>query len=65
MSRTGDYSGHAVAESFFSMLKKELLRGRRLESPSQAKSTIFNSISRLNYRTPESYEHKLVINPLF
>ena len=73
MSRKGNCWDNAVAESFFSTLKNELIRGRRFESPSQAKSAIFDYIEvfynrqrlhqSLNYQTPESYERKLATNP--
>ena len=44
MSRKGDCWDNAVAESFFSTLKNELIWGRRFESLSQARSAIFDYI---------------------
>ena len=73
MSRKGNCWDNAVAESFFSTLKNEPIWGRRFESPSQAKSAVFDYIEvfynrqrlhqSLNYQTPENYERKLAINP--
>jgi transposase InsO family protein len=66
MSRKGDCYDNAVAESFFSTLKNELLYGERFASREQARSEIFKFIEifynrqrlhqTLNYITPEAME---------
>jgi transposase InsO family protein len=66
MSRKGDCYDNAVAESFFSTLKNELLYGERFISREQAKSEIFKFMEifynrqrlhqSLNYVTPEMAE---------
>jgi putative transposase len=70
MSRKGDCYDNAVAESFFSTLKNELLYGTRFISRDQAKSEIFKFIEifynrqrlhqSLQYVTPEMAESKAV-----
>jgi len=69
MSRKGDCYDNAVAESFFSTLKNELVSGFVFESRSRARTEIFQYIEcfynrrrihqSLGYRTPEEME-KLV-----
>ncbi len=66
MSRKGDCYDNAVAESFFSTLKNELVVGNVFESRDQARAEIFDYIESfynrqrihqsLNYRTPEMME---------
>jgi len=66
MSRKGNCWDNAVAESFFSALKKELVHHRRFETRGQAKSEIFDYIevfynrqrlhSTLGYRSPVEFE---------
>ncbi|MEW5758716.1 MAG: IS3 family transposase [Candidatus Omnitrophota bacterium] len=66
MSRKGDCYDNAVAESFFSTLKNELIIGEKFMSRDQAKSEIFKFIEifynkqrlyqTLNYLTPEQME---------
>lgn len=66
MSRKGDCYDNAVAESFFSTLKNELVSGNVFESRGQARSEIFEYIEcfynrrrihqSLGYRTPEAME---------
>ena len=66
MSRKGDCYYNAVAESFFSTLKNELLYGQGFISREQARSEIFKFIEifynrqrlhqSLNYVTPEMAE---------
>ena len=70
MSRKGDCYDNAVAESFFSTLKNELLYGQRFMSREQARSEIFKFIEifynrqrlhqSLNYATPEMLESRVV-----
>lgn len=71
MSRKGDCYDNAVAESFFSTLKNELLYGQRFISRDQARSEIFKFMEifynrqrlhqSLNYVTPEMAESKFVL----
>jgi transposase InsO family protein len=66
MSRKGDCYDNAVAESFFSTLKNELIAGDLFESRERARSEIFVYIESfynrqrihqsLNYKTPEMME---------
>ena len=66
MSRKGDCYDNAVAESFFSTLKNELIYGKRFISRDHAKSELFKFIEifynrkrlhqSLNYVTPEMME---------
>ena len=66
MSRKGDCYDNAVAESFFSTLKNELIYGQRFMTRNQARSEIFKFIEifynrqrlhqGLNYVTPEAME---------
>jgi putative transposase len=66
MSRKGNCWDDAVAESFFSSLKRELVHHRRLETRDQAKSEIFDYIevfynrqrlhSSLGYQSPVEFE---------
>ena len=70
MSRKGDCYDNAVAESFFSTLKNELLYGERFISREQAKLEIFKFMEifynrqrlhqSLNYVTPEMAESEVV-----
>ena len=70
MSRKGDCYDNAVAESFFSTLKNELIFGQRFISRDQARIEIFKFIEifynrqrlhqSLNYITPEMMELKAV-----
>lgn len=71
MSRKGDCYDNAVAESFFSTLKNELLYEQRFISREQARSEIFKFMEifynrqrlhqSLNYVTPEMAESKFVL----
>ena len=71
MSRKGDCYDNAVAESFFSTLKNELLYGQRFISREQARSEIFKFVEifynrqrlhqSLNYATPEMVESTAVL----
>lgn len=66
MSRKGDCWDNAVAESFFSILKTELIYHNEYQNRRQAKRDIFYYIevyynrirlhSTLNYKSPENYE---------
>ena len=70
MSRKGDCYDNAVAESFFSTLKNELVSGDTFESRDRAKAEIFEFIEifynrkrihqSLNYLTPEKMEMSVV-----
>ena len=66
MSRKGDCYDNAVAESFFSTLKNELMLGKAFQSRDEARSEIFSYIEifynrkrthqSLGYKTPEMIE---------
>jgi len=66
MSRKGDCYDNAVAESFFSTLKNELVTGDVFESRERARTEVFDYIESfynrqrihqsLNYKTPEMME---------
>jgi len=68
MSRKGDCWDNAVAESFFSTLKTELIFHNRYQHRKQAKRDIFEYIeiyynrirmhSTLDYKSPENYENE-------
>jgi len=68
MSRRGDCWDNAVAESFFSTLKAELIQRRRWSSRNELRSALFEYIevfynrkrlhSTLAYRTPAEVEHQ-------
>ncbi len=70
MSRKGDCYDNAVAESFFSTLKNELMFNQRFMSREHAKSEVFKFIEifynrqrlhqSLNYSTPEAVELRTV-----
>lgn len=70
MSRKGDCYDNAVAESFFSTLKNELVGGDVFESRERARTEIFDYIETfynrqrihqsLNYVTPEMMERMAV-----
>lgn len=70
MSRKGDCYDNAVAESFFSTLKNELVLGSIYESREKARAQIFEFIEvfynrqrlhqSLNYRTPDEVERLTV-----
>ena len=70
MSRKGDCYDNAVAESFFSTLKNELVAGELFESRDRARVEIFQYIEvfynrqrihqSLNYLTPEKMEASVV-----
>lgn len=70
MSRKGNCWDNAVAESFFSRMKTELMDGRCYASRRQARMEIFDYIevfynrqrlhSSLGYMSPEQYEAKLI-----
>jgi len=72
MSRKGDCYDNAVAESFFSTLKHELIYGQKFMSRDQARSEIFKFIEifynrqrlhqALDYVTPETMELKVSHN---
>lgn len=69
MSRKGDCYDNAVAESFFSTLKNELVVGKIFESREQARREIFDYIEvfynrkrihqSLGYKTPEMMEQSV------
>jgi transposase InsO family protein len=72
MSRKGDCWDNAVAESFFSTLKNELMIGRMFWNRDHARTEIFKFIEvfynrqrlhqTLGYITPEMMERKAVLN---
>jgi transposase InsO family protein len=72
MSRKGDCYDNAVAESFFSTLKNELIYGQRFNSKEQARSEIFKFIEifynrqrlhqTLDYKTPDMMEQGFTLN---
>ncbi|UOE94815.1 IS3 family transposase [Alkalihalobacillus sp. LMS39] len=65
MSRTGNCYDNACAESFFSLLKKELIQGKRFKTRAQAQTAIYRYIeffynrkrihSSIGYVTPVEY----------
>ncbi|MFB5664410.1 transposase, partial [Alteribacillus sp. HJP-4] len=65
MSRTGNCYDNACAESFFSLLKKELIQGRRFITRKQAYTEIYRYIeliynrkrihSAIGYQSPVQY----------
>lgn len=69
MSRTGNVHDNAVAESFYSTLKVELVHRRNFRSRTEARLAIFDFIERfynrrrrhstLGYLSPEAYERGL------
>lgn len=71
MSRKGDCYDNAVAESFFSTLKNELLYGQKFISQEHARSEVFKFIEifynrqrlhqSLNYATPEMVDAAAVL----
>jgi putative transposase len=72
MSRKGDCYDNAVAESFFSTLKNELISGQDFQNRDDARSEIFKFIEifynkqrlhqSLGYITPEMMEQKASLN---
>ena len=66
MSRTGNCWDNAPAESFFGILKRELIFHKRYQSRAQARQSIFDYIERfynrrrihssLGYLTPKEFE---------
>lgn len=66
MSRKGNCWDNAVAESFYSTLKMELIHHKRYRTREEARRDIFDYIevfynrqrlhSQLGYRTPAEYE---------
>lgn len=72
MSRKGNCWDNAVAESFFKILKSELIYHRKFRNQSQAKIEIFEFIeiwynrqrlhSRLEYKTPIEIENEFYAN---
>ncbi|WNS76341.1 IS3 family transposase [Bacillus sp. DTU_2020_1000418_1_SI_GHA_SEK_038] len=68
MSRTGNCYDNACAESFFSLLKKELIQGRRFQTKKQAYTEIFRYIEffynrkrihgSIGYLSPVEYAQK-------
>jgi len=72
MSRKGDCYDNAVAESFFSTLKNELVSGQDFQNRDYARSEIFKFIEvfynrqrlhqSLGYVTPEMMEQKAALN---
>lgn len=68
MSRTGNCYDNACAESFFSLLKKELMQGRKFKTKQQAYTEIYRYIeffynrkrihSSIGYMSPVEYAQK-------
>ena len=68
MSRTGNCYDNACAESFFSLLKKELIQGRRFQTKEQAYTEIYRYIElfynrkrihgSISYLSPVEYAQK-------
>ncbi len=66
MSRAGNCYDNAVAESFFSTLKNELIHGTRFQTRQQARTAIFEYIEvfyncqrlhqTIGYRSPADFE---------
>ena len=74
MSRKGDCWDNAVAESFFSTIKTELIYQKEYKTRKQARQDIFEYIavyynrirmhSTLNYKSPEDYENERKLSKL-
>lgn len=74
MSRKGDCWDKAVAESFFSTIKTELIYQNNYKTRQQARQDIFEYIavyynrirmhSKLNYKSPEDYENERKLSNL-
>jgi len=72
MSRTGNCYDNACAESFFSLLKKELIQGRRFKTKREAHTEIYQYIeffynrkrihSSLGYVSPVEYANQYYAN---
>ena len=66
MSRKGDCWDNSVAESFFNIIKSELIRHEKFKNKEEAFSAIFEYIeiyynrqrrhSTINYKTPAQFE---------
>jgi putative transposase len=63
MSRRGNCYDNAVAESFFSSLKKERIRRRIYASRQEAKSDVFDYIEGFYNRT-RRHSHLGLLSPL-
>lgn len=63
ISRRGNYWDNAVAESFFSSLKIELIKKRIYPTRAQAKSEIFEYIEEL-YNRVRRHKHLSQLSPL-
>ena len=69
MTHAGNCYDNAYAESFFSTLKKDLIRGVKFEARESAKSAMFEYIeafynrrrlhSGLDYKSPEQFENEI------
>ena len=74
MSRKGDCWDNAVAESFFSTIKTELIYQKEYKTRKQARQYIIEYIavyynrirmhSTLNYKSPEDYENERILSKL-
>ncbi len=72
MSRTGNCYDNACAESFFSLLKKELMRGRKFQTKEQAYTEIYRYIEffynrkrihgSIGYVSPVQYAQQFYLN---
>ena len=56
MSRVGDCWDNAVAESFFSMLKTELISQRRFATTAEARTAVFDDI-KVFYNSARAHGH--------
>ena len=73
MSRTGNCYDNAVAESFFSTLKRELVHHEKYKTHKEASQSLFEFIevfynrqrrhSTLDYRSPAEFEESLIPSP--
>jgi putative transposase len=73
MSRTGNCYDNAVAESFFSTLKRELVHHEKYKTHEEASQSLFEFIevfynrqrrhSTLDYRSPAEFEESLISSP--
>ena len=62
MSRRGNYHDNAVAESFFSTIKKRIIRKKIYSTRSDAKAEIFNFIE-MFYNPKKRHSHAGGISP--
>ena len=63
MSRVGDCWDNAVAESFFSTLKTELVNQRRFATTTEARTAVFDYIE-VFYNLSRAHSHCAYLSPV-